>query len=124
MDSSTFRHTLRAFPTDFWRLWFVGMVVSTVRWLETGVVGVVVYQQTGSAFIVAMITMLRLLPMGLFGAFLGAVAERFDRRLTLAGVVGVMALTSTLLSIVAWLGTLEVWHFALASFVNGCGWAT
>ena len=72
-------------PADFWRLWFVGMVVSTVRWLETVVVGVVVYQQTGSPFVVAMITMLRLLPMGLFGAFLGAFAERFDRRLTLAG---------------------------------------
>ena len=71
-----------------------------------------------------MITMLRLLPMGLFGAFLGAFAERFDRRLTLAGMVGLLALTSALLSIVAWLGTLEVWHFAAASFVNGCGWAT
>ena len=27
-----------------------------------------------------MMTMLRLLPMGLFGAFLGAVAERIERR--------------------------------------------
>src|SRR6187200_2284804 len=106
-DTSS-RHMLRAFPSDFWRLWFVGMVVSTVRWLETVVMGVVVYQQTGSAFIVAMITMLRLLPMGLFGAFLGAFAERFDRRLTLAGVVVVLALTSALLSIIAWFGTLEV----------------
>ena len=100
------------------------MIVSTVRWLETVVMGIVVYQQTGSAFIVAMITMLRLLPMGLFGAFLGAFAERFDRRLTLAAMVGLLALTSALLSIVAWLGTLEVWHFAAASFINGCGWAT
>lgn len=32
---------------------------------------IVVYQQTGSALVVAIITMLRLLPMGLFGAFLG-----------------------------------------------------
>ena len=22
------------------------------------------------------------------------------------------------------MGTLEVWHFAAASFINGCGWAT
>lgn len=119
-----FRQLLSSVPGDFWRLWYVGMVVSTVRWLETVVMGVVVYQQTGSAFIVAMITMLRLLPMGLFGAFLGAVAERFDRRLTLAGLVGVLALTSAVLSIIAWVGTLEVWHFAVASFINGCGWAT
>ena len=119
-----FRHVLRALSSDFWRLWYVGMIVSTVRWLETVVVGVVVYQQTGSAFLVAMVTMLRLLPMGLFGAFLGAFAERFDRRLTLAGVVGLMAVTSALLSFVAWTATIEVWQLAVASFINGCGWAT
>ena len=49
---------------DFWRLWFVGLVVFSVRWVETIAVGVFVYQETGSAFVVAMMTMLRLLPMG------------------------------------------------------------
>jgi len=115
---------LRALPGDFWRLWFVGMVLSTVRWLETVAVGIVVYQQTGSAFVVAMITMLRLLPMGLFGAFLGSFAERFDRRLTLAALLGLMAVTSAALSAVAWTGPLDIWLLALGAFVNGCGWAT
>jgi MFS family permease len=119
-----FRQALREAPADFWRLWYVGMVVSTVRWLETVVVGVVVYQQTGSALVVALLTMLRLLPMGLFGAFLGAFVERFDRRLTLAGMVGLMTVTSAVLSAIAWTGTLEVWHLAVGSFVNGCGWVT
>src|SRR5262252_8391291 len=100
------------------------MVSSTVRWLETVVMGVVVYQQTNSAFVVAAITMLRLLPMALFGAFLGAFAETFDRRLTLAGMIGLMAITSAVLSVVAWTSTLQVWQLAVASFVNGCGWAT
>jgi MFS family permease len=115
---------IRASVPDFWRLWFVGLVVFTVRWLETVAVGVVVYQRTGSAFQVAMMTMLRLLPMGLFGVFLGALAERFDRRLTLIGVVVLMGATSATLALLAWTGRLEIWHLALASFVNGCGWAT
>ena len=119
---SPFRSALQAMPADFWRLWFVGMIASTVRWLETVVVGVVVYQQTGSAFVVAMMTMLRLLPMGLFGAFLGAFVERFDRRLTLAGVLAVMGMTSAALGIIAWNGSLQVWHLAVGSFVNGFGW--
>lgn len=119
---SPFRSVLQAMPADFWRLWFVGMIASTVRWLETVVVGVVVYQQTGSAFVVAMMTMLRLLPMGLFGAFLGAFVERFDRRLTLAAVLAVMSLTSAALGIIAWNGSLQVWHLAVGSFVNGFGW--
>jgi len=100
------------------------MVVSTVRWLETVAVGVVVYQQTGSPFIVAMITMLRLLPMGLFGALLGAFAERFDRRLTLAILVGLLAATSAVLAALGWTGPLDIWLLALGAFINGCGWAT
>src|SRR6185503_2040226 len=119
-----FRHLLRTIPADYWRLWYVGMIVSTVRWLETVVMGVVVYQQTGSAFIVAMITMLRLLPMGLFGAFLGAFAERFDRRVTLAALLSLLAVTSAALSAVAWTGPIDIWLLALGAFVNGCGWAT
>ena len=68
--------------------------------------------------------MLRLLPMALFGAFLGALAEVFDRRLPLAGLIGLMALTSAALSVVVWTSTLEVWQLAVASFISGCGWAT
>jgi hypothetical protein len=37
-----------AFPADFWRLWSVGLISSIVRWLETVVVGVVVYRETDS----------------------------------------------------------------------------
>jgi MFS family permease len=109
---------------DFWRLWFVGLVVFTVRWVETVAVGVFVYQQTGSPFIVAMMTMLRLLPMGLFGAFMGAMAERMERRVTLIAVTISMVLTSLTLATLAHLHLLAVWHLAAASFVNGVGWAT
>src|SRR5215470_15771940 len=102
----TLRQSLRGPRADFWRLWYVGLVLSTVRWLEMVVVGVVAYERTGSAFVVAAITMLRLLPMGLFGALLGAVVERLDRRLALAVLVGLMATTSAALCLVASLGAL------------------
>jgi MFS family permease len=109
---------------DFWRLWYVGFIVATVRWLETIAVGIVVYQRTDSAFLVSMMTMLRLLPMGLFGAFLGELADRFDRSRTLLSVVVLMSGTSTALAILDQTGQLEIWHLAVASFVNGCGWCT
>ena len=54
-------------------------VIFPVRWLEMLVVGVFVYQHTGSAFDVALMTLLRSLPMTLFGAVIGALAERVDR---------------------------------------------
>src|SRR5215813_4591421 len=109
---------------DFWRLWYVGLIVATVRWLETIAVGVVVYQRTDSAFLVSMMTMLRLLPMGLFGVFFGALAERFDRGRTLLIVVLLMGGTSAVLAVLDRTGQLEIWHLAFASFINGCGWCT
>src|SRR5258705_6924296 len=64
---------------DFRRLWLIGLIVFAVRWLEMLVVGVFVYQQTGSPFLVALMTLLRLLPMALLGVVMGAVADRVDR---------------------------------------------
>ena len=109
--------------TDYWRLWTVGLVVFVVRWLETVAVGVFVYQRTGSAFLVAMMAMLRLLPMGLLGAFLGAWAEKLERRWTLVGIVALMGATSLLLGLLAATDWLETWHMAVACFINGLGWA-
>jgi MFS family permease len=112
------------FSADFWRLWSVGLVSSVVRWLETVVMGVVVYRETDSPFLVSLVTMLRLLPMGLFGAFLGAFVERFDRRLMLAAMMALLAVTSAVLAVVAALDALQVWHLAVGALVNGFGWLT
>lgn len=109
---------------DFRRLWVVGLVVFAVRWLEMIVVGVFVYQHTGSAFQVALMTLLRMVPMALFGAFLGAWAERFDRRRALILVLLAMLATSFALAVLAYAGALTVWHVGVASFINGIAWAT
>jgi len=108
---------------DFVRLWSVGLVVFVVRWLETLAVGVVIYRDTGSPLLVAMMTMLRMLPMALLGAVFGAIAERVDRRVALICTVVQMMLTSVALTALAYTGYLAVWHMAVASFLNGLSWA-
>jgi MFS family permease len=109
---------------DFRRLWFVGVAVFAIRWLEMLAVAVFAYQRSGSPFIVALLTMLRMLPMALFGAVIGAVAERLERRTALVVVLISMLLSSLTLALLAWTDTLEVWHVALASFLNGIAWTT
>ncbi|MBR0660958.1 MFS transporter [Neoroseomonas oryzicola] len=108
---------------DFLRLWIAGLCTFVVRWLETLAVGVFAYNATGSAFVVAMLTMLRLLPMGLFGAFLGAAAERMDRRLALLLIVLSQAATSATIALLAVFDAVQVWHLACAAFMNGIAWA-
>jgi MFS family permease len=109
---------------DFRRLWLAGLMVFVVRWLELLVFGVFAYRQTGSPFIVAMLTMLRLLPMGLFGAFMGAWAERMERGRAMVLVLLMMLASSATLALLAWAGQLQVWHLGAAAFVNGVGWAS
>ena len=65
-----------------------------VRWLEMLAVSIFVWQATGSAFLVAMMGMLRILPMGLFGAPIGVLAERVQPRSALTAIVLVSLLTS------------------------------
>jgi predicted MFS family arabinose efflux permease len=108
---------------DFRRLWGIGLVVFMVRWLEMLAVSIFVWQATGSAFLVAMMGMLRILPMGLFGAPIGVLAERVQPRSALIAIVLVSLLTSAGLAALAMTGMLAVWHLALASFVNGIAWA-
>ena len=116
------RLSLLANP-DFRRLWLIGTLAFAVRWLEMIAVGVFVYQHTDSAFQVAMLTMLRMVPMALFGAFIGAWAERLERRSALIAVVLLLLLTSAALAALAFAGRLAVWHLAVASFLNGVAWA-
>jgi MFS family permease len=109
---------------DFRRLWLVGLVVSVARWLEMLVIGVVVYQATGSALLVATMTLLRVLPMGLFGAILGVMADRVPRRGALLAVLVLQSAAVGGLVLADLLGALAVWQIALASLLGGLGWAT
>jgi hypothetical protein len=61
---------------DYWRLWLVGLVVFGVRWLEMLAVAVFAYQRTRSAFVVALLTMLRILPMTVLGVVIGSRGAR------------------------------------------------
>jgi len=108
---------------SFRRLWTAGLLGAFIRWLEMLVFAVFTYQKTQSAAWVASLTMLRMLPMGLFGALFGSVAGHISRRTGLIVTQAVLLATTVALLAIAALGTLEVWHLAVASFINGTAWA-
>ncbi len=117
--------SLAAFAVpDYRRLWLVGTISSVVRWLDTLAMAVFAYQHTGSAFVVAMLTMLRMLPMGVVGMMLGALGERVQRRTMLLSVLVLMCATALALAALSFAGRLAVWHLAVASLLNGVAWAS
>jgi MFS family permease len=109
--------------TDFLRLWAIGGLANTMRWVEILVASLWTWQQTHSTLAVALVTMMRAVPMLLMGAAAGAIADRVDRRLVLitlqagatagVGVVFVLGLT----------GQLAVWHLMVQGLVTGMAWA-
>ncbi len=99
------------------------MLMSLIRWLEILAFAVFTYDQTKSALWVASLMMLRLLPLSLFGLALGSLASQMSRRWLLILTHAGLFATCFLLLIVSALGVIEVWHLAVASFVNGIVWA-
>jgi predicted MFS family arabinose efflux permease len=109
---------------DFWRLWLIGTVQFGVRWIEMLAIGIFVYQKTGSAFLVTMLTMLRVLPMALFGAFVGAAADLFEGRVVLLLNTLALLATSCTIALLGYTDHLAIWHLALATFIGGTIWST
>jgi len=108
---------------DFLRLWWVGSGVFLVRWYEVLVFGIYTYQETNSPLTVALILMIRLVPLALFGALLGVIGERMVRHVGLMWTLIVSLATASVLTLIAWSGHLQIWHLAIAAFINGVAWA-
>lgn len=104
---------------SFLRLWGIGSLIMGTRWFEILATSVFTFAVTESALAVALVQFARQTPNLLFGAFAGAIADRFDRRtLTIAGQVMLVLVTATLW-LLAELGWLNPWHIALGAFLNG-----
>ena len=104
---------------NFRRIWLAGALGWMMRWLEMLAIGVFTFEVTQSALLVALITMARTVPMLLFSAFTGAIADGFDRRLMLLGALGMLAITSTILATLALTERIDLWHVALGTFISG-----
>ncbi len=115
------KNSLLSIP-DFRRLIFNGFISSCVRWLETLAFGLFAYKATESPFVVATLSMLRLLPMGLFGVFIGVAADRFEGRSTLISILLVSMFTTVALAVLSTIELLQVWHLGVAAFINGICW--
>lgn len=87
-------------------------------------VGVYAYHETGSAFVVTLLTMLRVLPMAMFGAFVGAAADIVEGRIVLLLSTLTLLGTSATVALLAYMDHLAIWHLGVASFISGTMWST
>ena len=105
-------------------LWCAALFIGIVRWTEILALGIYTYAETASAFLVAVVAACNWVPNALFGALVGGLAERIDRRRLLLIGIGVYCALLGVLAFVALKGWLEVWHVAAGTFASGLLWTT
>lgn len=106
------------------RLWGIGAINSIMRWIETVAVSVYVYDLTGSAWSLALVSFFRALPMLVFGIVLGAIADRVNRRAMLIFFMALIAVTYAVLGALVVTDRIQLWHIYVGTFIVGMSWAT
>ena len=106
------------------RLWLIGLLSMGSRWLELLVVGIFAVETTGSPVLVALLVILRMLPLAVFGSIVGTLADRLSPRILLYSSLGLAALVSLGVLALALSGIAAYWHIALATFLSGVVWTT
>lgn len=110
--------------SGFRRLWLAGTLIGTTRWLEFLATSVYIFELTGSPAQVAFLTMLRMVPLPLLGAVVGALGERVSRRRLLIAIIAGGVVAAAFQMGLAWDGRLAFWHVALGTLWSGVIWAT
>lgn len=108
---------LRNYNLFFWG----GLISNTGTWMariaQTWLVLTILTDHSASA--VGYVTGLQFLPMLLFGAWGGAIADRFPKRLILIWTQVLLALNALTLAILVLANVTELWHVYVLAFAQG-----
>lgn len=119
-NGKAFSHILVSLKTRNFRLYFSGMCVSLIgTWMQQIAMSWLVYELTGSVFLLATVTFMAQIPILIATPFMSVFVDRFNRR-------NILILTQTLSGIqallLAWLtlsGQVQVWHLMILSLFIG-----
>ncbi|MFC1940145.1 MFS transporter [Chloroflexota bacterium] len=104
---------------DYRLLWIGQLGHSASLWAEIVARSWLIWQLTGSATLLAVVNLLRALPMLLFGLLAGVAADRFDKRKILIICQTITLANYVILGVLITTGAIEVWHVLLSAFLMG-----
>ncbi len=80
-------------------------------------------RQTGSATILATATLVAMLPQIILGPFVGALVDRWNRRLVMMVADGAIALVTLVLAALFFFGVVQIWHIYVILLLRSVGGA-
>lgn len=102
------------------RLYFVSHGVSFAgTWMHQIAAYWLVLELTGSPVAVGSLALAQLLPVTLFGLFVGSVIDRFDVRRLLLVTESVLILAAATLAVLTLSGVVELWHVYVLATIQG-----
>lgn len=111
----------RAFSSSDYRWLFLGSLVSnTGTWVQKTAQGWLVLTLSDSAFYLGLDAFAGDLPIMLFSLVGGVMADRFHRKRLLIGAQVARFLLAVILTVLAYQGSIQVWHLITISLLAGC----
>jgi MFS family permease len=118
--SAAVRRSFDSLSVPNYRRYFSGQIVSVSgNWMQMVAEVWLMLSLTGSGVAVGMTTALQFLPILLFGAWGGVLADRFSKRRLLMVTQGLMALPAIALFAIVSAGAVEPWMVLALVFVRG-----
>ncbi|MET0305561.1 MAG: MFS transporter [Solirubrobacterales bacterium] len=118
--SAAVRRSFDSLTVPNYRRYFGGQIVSlSGNWMQMVAEIWLILSLTGSGVMVGMTTALQFLPILLFGAWGGLLADRFDKRRLLIVTQAVMALPALALFAIVAAGTVQPWMVLALVFLRG-----
>lgn len=114
-------YILVSFRSRNFRLYFGGMCISLLgTWMQQIAMSWLVYNLTGSVFLLATVTFMAQIPILVVTPFMSVFVDRFDRRRILIFTQTLSMLQALALAVLTLGGWVEVWHLMLLSLFIGC----
>lgn len=119
--SAGLRRSFDSLSVPNYRRYFVGQIVSVSgNWMQMVAEVWLVLSLTGSGLAVGLTTALQFLPILLFGAWGGVLADRFPKRKLLMVTQALMAIPALVLLAVTASGAVAPWMVFVLVFLRGC----
>ncbi len=104
---------------DFRLLWAGAFLSFCGSWIQTVAQGFLVYQLTGSKFLLALVGTLGMLPVTLFGIFAGSLVDTLNKRTLLIIAQSVYAINALYMASATYFGFIQYWHILVIAVVTG-----
>jgi MFS family permease len=120
-EPSGLKIIFRSFKYRNYRLFFSGQSISLIgTWIQRIAIPWLVYQLTGSAFLLGVVGFAGQIPTFFIAPFAGVITDRWNRYHILIGTQIAAMIQATILTILYFTGVIQVWHIILLASFLGC----